>query len=281
MWDVLADEKWDTFVAVPMMVRGRVIGVLNGFHQTRRIPDDEELRFLTAMADQAAVAVDNARLYRELQLRAAQEERERLARDMHDSVQQALFSLSLQARSIELSANPSLPQELVRDLIQLRELAQSALTEMQDLIQHRRPAKLRELGLAEGLRKHVAELSGSSGLQIDIVCDEDPMLEADLEDDLFRLAQEALNNVIKHARARRVSVELRSDDHDPTALLLEIRDDGVGLTSSATGRAYFGMATMLDRASRHGARLVMGPGNDGVGTSVRVMVPGVLPAVER
>ena len=106
-------------------------------------------------------------------------------------------------------------------------------------------------------------------------------MEAELEDDLFRLAQGALNNVIKHARAHRVSVELRSDDHDPTALLLEICDDGVGLTSSATGRAHSGMATMLDRASRHGAHLVVGPGNDNVGTSVRVMVPGVLPAVER
>ncbi|MGY1806211.1 GAF domain-containing protein [Blastococcus sp. SYSU D00669] len=277
-YDLLRDAPWDAFVALPMIVRGRAIGALNGFHRVGHVPDDAEVGFLAAMADHAAIAVDNARMYRELQLRAAEEERQRLARDMHDSVTQALFSLTLQARSIELTARERAERGLITELAELRELAQSALTEMRALIQHRRPAELHEQGLAQGLRRHAAAVAGAAGLSAEVVCDEDPLLEQNLEEDLFRLVQEALNNVVKHARARHVRIELRRGTEQGT-LVVEVIDDGVGLGHTGGGAMHFGMTTMQDRARRHGGTLTVGAGPGGIGTMVRVVVPGALAPV--
>jgi len=276
--DLLVDEAWDTFIAVPMIVRGRVLGVLNGFHDVDRDPDAAELGFLTAMADHAAIAIDNSRMYHELRLRAAAEERERLSRDMHDSVTQALFSLTLQARSIELTAQAQGNSSLIADVADLRDLAQQALTEMRALIQHRRPAELHEQGLAQGLRRHLAGVTGPSGLIAEVICDNDPLLEQSLEEDLFRLVQEALNNVVKHANASHVWVHLHRDERRPDAFVVEVTDDGNGFTAASGCVPHFGMATMQDRAHRHGAELTVGPGPLGRGTRVRVTVPGALAA---
>ena len=273
--EIVRSVPWDTFVAVPMVVRDHVIGVLSGFHPVGAVPEAEDVRFLTAMADQAAIAVDNARLFSSLQSRAAQEERHRLARDLHDSVTQALFSLSLQTRGLEmLVAADQAPEELRAQLRAISDLAHGALVEMRELILHRRPAALREEGLVAALRKHAASVRARERLDVDVVCTEDPLpLDECLEEDLFRLVQEALNNVVKHARAHRVSLGIGRAPGESGFLLVDVIDDGVGVDETGTSGWHLGQATMRERIARHGGSLTVGPGPDGRGTRVSARVP--------
>jgi PAS domain S-box-containing protein len=273
--EIVCSVPWDTFVAVPLVVRDHVIGVLSGFHPVGALPDAEDVRFLTAMADQAAIAVDNARLFSTLQSRAAQEERHRLARDLHDSVTQALFSLSLQTRGLEmLVATEQKPAELQAQLRAISQLAHGALVEMRELILHRRPAALREEGLVTALRKHAASVQAREQLRINISCTQELLpLDECLEEDLFRLVQEALNNVVKHARASRVALAIGPAPGESGVLLVDVTDDGVGVDETGTSGWHLGQATMRERISRHGGLLTVGPGPGGRGTSVSARVP--------
>lgn len=281
--DLVRDVDWDTFVAAPLVVRGRAIGALNGFHVAGHEPDAEDVRFLSVMADHAAIAVDNARMFASLQLRAAEHERARLARDLHDSVNQALFSLTMQARGIELGAARHADPDLAVQLTELRELAQSALREMRALIQFRRPAELRDEGLVRGLERLAAATSQRTGLPVRVLApDESLPIDQFLEEDLFRLIQEALNNVVKHAQATRADVVLQATDDG--SLVVEVVDDGTGVPLESDPGAVavavggIGMATMRERAEHHGGRLEISRGPAGRGTRVRVVVPLPRPA---
>jgi signal transduction histidine kinase len=271
--DLARDSDWDTFLAAPLVVRGRAIGALSGFHVRGHEPDDEDVRFLSVMADHAAIAVDNARMFSGLQLRAAEHERARLARDLHDSVNQALFSLTMQARGIELGvAAGDTDPDLVLQLTELRELAQSALREMRALIQFRRPAELRDEGLARGLERLAAATSQRTGLPVGVRALGAALpIDEFLEEDLFRLIQEALNNVVKHARATRAEIVVRTLDEG--SLVVEVDDDGAGMLDRDPGTGGIGMSTMRERAEHHGGRLEITPGPDGRGTRVRAVVP--------
>jgi signal transduction histidine kinase len=269
---IVQDNDWDTFVAVPLIVRGDSIGVMTGFSPGGSEPSAADMQFLQVMADHAAIAVDNARMSAELQ---------RLADDLHDSVNQALFSLSVSSRGLELRVRncddrPLDRETLAGELGELRALAQEALSDMRSLIEYRRPLELREPGLVRALETLAESTSRRTGLVVEVHSDaEGPLcLDGAVEEDLFRLVQEALNNVAKHARARTVAVEVLT--HGADGLAVEVTDDGVGLHESATAGTHFGMRTMRERATRHGARLTFGPGPGAVGTRVRVCVPDVL-----
>lgn len=272
--DLARDSDWDTFLATPLIVRGRTIGALSGFHVRGHEPDQEDVRFLSVMADHAAIAVDNARMFAGLQLRAAEHERARLARDLHDSVNQALFSLTMQARGIELGVAAGHPDpDLALQLTELRELAQSALREMRALIQFRRPAELRDEGLVRGLERLAASTSQRTGLPVAVRALGGALpIDEFLEEDLFRLIQEALNNVVKHARATRAEIVLRCLDEG--RLVVEVDDDGAGMpVHHDPGSGGIGMSTMRERAEHHGGRLEVTRGPDGRGTRVRAVVP--------
>lgn len=276
--NIVQDNDWDTFVAVPLIVRGDAIGVMTGFSPGGTQPSVEDMQFLQVMADHAAIAVDNSRMSAELRLRAAESERQRLARDMHDSVTQAIFSLTLHARGLELRVAE--PGELDRaelgaGLRELRTLAQEALGEMRSLIECRRPVELQRGGLVQALEVLAESTARKTGLTVEVHSAVELLrLDPQIEDDLFRLVQEALNNVAKHAQARTVTLDLLADGQG--GLAVEVTDDGVGLREPSGVRAHFGMETMRERAGRHGARLTFGPGVGGIGTRVRVSLPGAL-----
>jgi signal transduction histidine kinase len=281
---ILRDSNWDTFIAVPLIIRDAAIGVLTGYSPAGSEPTPAALHFLEIMADHAAIAVDNARMSAQLQLSAAEGERQRLARDLHDSVSQALFSLSLEARGLELrfgaaAVEPVDRGELVEGLAELRTLAQEALSEVRSLIEYRRPLELRDDGLLPALETLAESTSRKTGLTVEVHCSTVEQLRLDkaVEEDLFRLVQEALNNVAKHAQARSAIVDVHPD-LPGEGLFIEVTDDGVGLGEPSGVRAHFGMETMRERAARHGAQLTFRPGPNGVGTQVRVSVPGVLSA---
>ncbi len=201
------------------------------------------------------------------------EERNRLARDLHDSVSQALFSMTLQARALELAldrAGIDRAGPVGEGISQIRQLTQGALAEMRALIFELRPGALAEEGLVAALGKLAAALEAKEGLRVDITAPSERVsLESDVEENLYRLAREALSNVVKHARARtvRVGVETGSDH-----VTLEIADDGVGFDTGASRPGHLGLRTMAERAANVGGDIEV-TSVRGQGTTVRVTAP--------
>ncbi|HXG40777.1 MAG TPA: PAS domain S-box protein, partial [Candidatus Limnocylindrales bacterium] len=206
---------------------------------------------------------------------AASEERAHLARELHDSVTQALFSMTLVTRSLELVIGRD-PAAAAEKLALLRELQRDALAEMRSLIFELRPGSLERDGLVEALRRHVAAIEGRIGLPVVLEADLPARLPLPVEEALYRIAQEALHNVVKHAGPAQVRVTVRGDG---TSARLVVADDGAGFDPSAVGEGHYGLAGMRARAERVGGRLAV-EARPGGGTRVSVTVPasGASPA---
>jgi PAS domain S-box-containing protein len=266
------EVEWDVVVAVPMIYQDQPMGVLLNYHLPGREFSDEQIAFFVAIADQIAVAVANGRLFEQVQGKAALEERQRLARELHDSVTQELFSISLTARSIQLLLeregirSPSITEKMV----DLRQLTQGALAEMRALIFELRPGALEEEGLLQALRKHAAAVQGREMLPVEVIADEAsiPRLKPSAEESLYRIAQEALHNVVKHAHARRVEIKMGVEDGH---LVLQVCDDGDGFDTSQVPAGHMGLSTMGQRAAALGGeyRVRSKPG-EGTAVSVRL-----------
>lgn len=276
--ELSARADWHTIAVVPLIVRDRVTGVFNVFYLEGHGPAEADLGFLTAIADQAAVAVDNARLLREVESKAALEERHRLARDLHDSVSQALFSMTLQTRAAELSLRQDPPdQQLVaRSLAEVHELTRGALAEMRALIFQLRPDALHEEGLVSAVRKHAAAVEAKTALRIVVDgTDEELALPEDVEAHLFRVVQEALHNVVKHAGARQAVVRIAVDGPGRRNLLVEVTDDGCGFDTDADHPGHLGLRSMSERVGGLGGTRVVTSRPAGP-TTVRAVVDDVV-----
>jgi PAS domain S-box-containing protein len=268
--DQLDSFAWEDFVAVPLVVHGRPVGALNAYYKPGRDPDDDEIAFLTAMADQAAVAVENARLVAEVRGKAALDERHRLARELHDSACQQLFSMTLHLRAAELAGTQA-DGALLRTLDQL---AHAALDDMRALIFELRPTPLDAEGLVGAIRDQAAWITRRGGPSVTVEGpDERWEIAADAELDVYRLAQEALHNCVKHAAATHVRVRIDAAEDNPRTLVLEVADDGIGF-DPAQKAPGLGLVSMRERAERLGAQLVVTAGSGG--TVVRLVVPRVL-----
>ncbi|PDO09654.1 MAG: sensor histidine kinase [Candidatus Reconcilbacillus cellulovorans] len=213
----------------------------------------------------------NAELAEKAKAAAANEERQRLARELHDAVSQQLFAISMTAtaarREIERDA-----ERTKRQLELIEEMAAVAQSEMRALLLHLRPVALEGRPLAHGLAALLAELRSKVPMDIAWEFEEPLSLPKGIEDHLFRIAQEALSNALRHSRATRLEVKLfRSGD----AVRLLVRDDGVGFDPAAAKPAAYGLATMRERVSEIGGtmQLVTAPGR---GTRIDIRVP-VLP----
>jgi signal transduction histidine kinase len=267
-----------SFLGVPITVRGTVYGNL---YLTEKRADteftSEDERAVVTLAAQAGVAIENARLFEEAQHRLALEERHRLARDLHDSVSQALFSMTLQTRGAQLALekegiDPA--GSLGRRLADLRGLTEGALSEMKMLILELRPDAMHEEGLVAVIGKLSRGVAARDSLIVEVDGPTQRVaLHPDAEDALYRLTQEALTNVVKHADARhawvRIAVLEQSDE-----VSLEITDDGVGFDPSLPRPGHLGMHTMADRAESLGGRLEISSGR-GQGTRIRAVVPAL------
>ena len=215
---------------------------------------------------------ERARLERELRRQAGElaagEERAHLARELHDSVTQALFSMTLVSRSVEMLLDRDTDAARVQ-LTQLRDLQREALAEMRALIFELRPGNLEQDGLIRALRTHTAAIQGRIGLPVVVETSFQDRLPLAIEEVLYRIAQEALHNVIKHAAARQVRVDLARSG---AGVRLRIEDDGKGFDPLRVPDGHLGLAGMRARADRIGAEFTCrsAPGR---GTTIEVVVP--------
>jgi PAS domain S-box-containing protein len=203
---------------------------------------------------------------------AASQERAKLAQELHDSVTQALFSMTLTTRSAEMLLERD-PSRVAEKLTELRGLATDALAEMRALIFELRPGALDQDGLLVALRKHAAAVQGRTGLPVavDCSCDiDDDRLPAGIEESLYRIGQEALHDVVKHAKATEARIQISRDE---AGLLFEIIDNGRGFDPARVPSGHLGLEGMRTRADRIGATLDVDTGQ-GRGTRVAVTVPG-------
>jgi len=261
---------------VPIIVGGEVFGVFGvNYCQVHSFTGDEE-RLLLDLAQRAALAIENVHLYERAQELAALKERQRLARELHDSVSQALYGIALGARTARTLLDRD-PRRAAEPLDYVLSLADAGLAEMRALIFELRPESLQQEGLVAALSKLAAALRARHQIDVQASLGDEPDVSFEIKETAYRIAQEALHNVVKHAHATRVEVSL---EIAPPNLVLEVRDNGVGFDPNQTFPGHFGLQSMRDRASRHGgtARLESAPGQ---GARVYAWLPLELGAGDR
>jgi signal transduction histidine kinase len=225
-----------------------------------------------AFANQAALALENARLYDRSRDLAVLEERNRLARELHDSISQMLFSMVLnaEAASAMFETKPAAAQTQIG---RLQETAHAALKDMRTLIFELRPANLEEEGLVPVLKKHAAMVKERNGIEVQFYAEGQQRWPFPLEKALYRITQEALTNVVKHAKATRATITLKAED---SHVRLTVDDNGRGLPTSREGgpaHSTLGLTSMRERAEQLGGTFQIGPRPDGPGTRVSVTLP--------
>jgi PAS domain S-box-containing protein len=257
-------------ITAPLLVEGRPLGVLNVGDTRARTFASEDVALVQALADQAALAIEHARLTRRGQDAAVLEERARLARDLHDSVTQSLFSMSLMSESLPRLLERQ-PDRAIEQIAQINELSRSGLAELRSLIFELRPLALTNEGLASALQKHVVAFQRREHLTVNLEIGDGRRLPPSFEESLFRIAQECLNNVAKHARASRVDLRMRIEE---SAVELTVADDGAGFDPAAPagGRRSLGMTSMAERAMLLGGTCTVASA-PGAGTRVTVRLP--------
>ncbi len=263
---LLREEGLQSVISVPLVARGEVLGVLNLAARTPRTITPEERSLLASVGQQAGVAVENARLYEHAEVAAAAAERNRLARELHDAVSQTLFSASMIADVLPRLWERD-PEEGRRRLGDLRRLTRGAMAEMRTLLWELRPAALLETNLDELLGQLGKAVAGRA--QLEVVLDVERMVSppADVKVALYRIVQEALNNVVKHAEASRVVVSVHKGR---SGAALCIRDDGRGFAPQDIPPGHLGLSTMRERAESVGAVLTI-ESDPGRGTKVDVV----------
>ena len=263
-----------TSISVPLHVAEEVVGILGiGFEEVVEL-SRTQLDLLERLGSLAALALYNTRLFEQTQKLAALEERQRLARDLHDAVSQTLFSTSIIAemtlRDLRAGGDTVNVRQRVEQLLMLTRGAQA---EMRTLLLELRPEALKETSLPDLLRQLCTAFTGRTGIPValNLGPGNRPPCRNDIKIPLYRIAQEALNNIDKHARATEVTLTLQIEGD---SIYLEIKDNGRGFdtTKSATGR--LGLRGLRERADAIGATLTIDSA-PGEGTRVAVRLQGV------
>ena len=260
-----------SFLGVPIVAPEGVIGA---FYLTEKIGggtfDAADQAVIELLAAHAAIAITNAGLYERSRELSMQGERNRLALELHDAVSQKLFSLVLTAEAAgeQLSRDPEAARA---SIVRLRTVASEALEELRTLIHELRPPELERDGLCGALRKHVEMLRRLHRVEIELDVDDDAGSGGRRDEEVFRVAQEALQNAVRHGVPARLGVRL---GHRDGTLVLEVSDDGVGFDPAdpELRARRLGLTSMEERAQRLGGALEIRSA-PGAGTTIRLEAP--------
>lgn len=240
-----------SILSIPLVSGARTIGVLSVGNKVEGELGAEDQNVLNMMVPSAVIALENVRIYEQASEIAVAEERGRLARELHDSVTQTLFSASLTAEVLPLVWARDVDEGMLR-LEKLRELTRGALAEMRTLLLELRPSTLVETPLDNLLHQLVEGIVSRTRIDIDVVVEVQKEFLPDMKVALYRIAQEALNNVAKHSRAQNASVSLTQRGH---LVQLTIMDNGIGFDKTINPTNHLGLRIMEERASAIGASL--------------------------
>ena len=276
--NVLEDERFSdhvsnlinfpirSLIAVPLISVEGYIGVLEVFNETTNTFNAHDQVLLEMLANTAVIAIKNATFYKHTQEAAAAEERAHLARELHDAVSQTLFSTSIIAESLPRLWEKN-PERVRYGLDQLHVLTKSALAEMRTLLMELRPQFLSETNLNELLLQLIESFQNRNSLQIIYKNNCDPSLPKTVQIVLYRIAQEALQNVVKHAHADIVEIYL---DYTPTRTILTIKDNGRGYNPEQKLAGHMGVEIMLERANSAKINLEI-ESSIGIGTKINAI----------
>jgi len=263
---IIEPEGIRSFMQVPIKIGEQVFGVFSAdYCEPRGFGIDEQKLFI-ALAQRAASAIQNAQLYEQAQELAVVEDRSRLARDLHDAVTQTLFSASLIAEVLPRIWDQN-QEEGEKRLDELRELTRGALAEMRTLLLELRPASLAEADLGDLLRQLTESITGRSRIPVNLEISGECNLPPSIKIAFYRIAQEALNNVAKHAGANQAEVRLACDQKQSR---LCVSDDGHGFDLEIIPLESLGLGIMRERAARINAHLEINS-EVGHGTSVEIV----------
>jgi signal transduction histidine kinase len=265
----LVPRRARTLLSVPMRTRQGVVGAVSIYNKLQ-LPTftDRDADLALLFAQHAAVAIENARLYEQVHEKAALEERQRLARELHDSVSQALYGIVLNASTADeiFEVAPERARGLLHDVLRL---ADAGLAELRALIFELRPETLEREGLVGALEKQVAAVRARHGLEVRMNVANEPDLSPAAKEVLYRVAQEALHNAAKHARAHTLDLSL---DVGNAEVGLMVADDGRGFDPLGDFPGHFGLQSMRERAAAVGGVLEIDSA-PGEGTRLRARIP--------
>jgi signal transduction histidine kinase/predicted hydrocarbon binding protein len=251
---------------LPLRIRDRILGVLVIIGSGSEPFGLERQALFRSIADQLGVAVENARLYGQAEQAAIASERDRLARDLHDAVTQTLFSASLIADVLPKlwERNPDAGKEKLEEL---KMLTRGALSEMRTLLLELRPAVLIEMDLEDLIRHLANAFTGRTRIPVKLTLEGQADISPEVKDVFYRVAQEALNNIIKHAGASQVFINLRRQENQVEMLIL---DNGRGFDPQSISPENLGLGIMHERAASIGARLII-KSQVGEGVSIELL----------
>ena len=266
-WELVSGD-YRTALCTPLVVDEVVFGGLVLYYGEERAFTPEEVRFAHTLADQASLAITNAQLKIKAQEAAVIAERNRLARELHDAVTQTLFSASLIADVLPKLWDKD-PQQAHERLEELQQLTRGALGEMRTLLMELRPSALVDADPGE-LLKHLADaFTGRTGLPVyfDLQVVEYSEISTDVKLAIYRIAQEGLNNILKHAQATQVWMHFRCDLE---TVAFSLRDDGLGFSPGQLAPGHLGLGIMKERAESVGAEFSFSS-QPGDGTTLRLV----------
>jgi signal transduction histidine kinase len=277
--DILSEKYslWDNhpyqkicYIGMPMRVKDRVVGVISALKTDGQPLELEEMTLFSFIADHLGLLIENMRLNQQAEAAAVMEERARLARDLHDSVTQSLYSATLFAEGGRSLLQQNRISEVNHYLAQLQQITRQALKEMRLLVFELRSSALAGTGLADALQLRLEAVEERSGVQTLFKTNSLPNLSPRLEENIYRIAIEALNNILKHANASQMQVHLTCTDN---ILELMIADDGNGFDAQmGKPSAGMGLTSMRERACKIGGDLNIAS-QPGSGTTIALRLP--------
>jgi signal transduction histidine kinase len=258
----------EALLAIPLKADETIIGALDVINKPGGF-GEEDIQIMRPFADQAAVAIKNAQLHERAEQLAVVQERQRLARELHDSVTQALYSVNLYAEATRMALSTGKIEVATNNLQELHNMAREAMLDMRLLVFELHPPALEEEGLASALRTRLDAVEARSGIQTEFQVEGDSQIPLAVEEELYRIAQEALNNAVKHARAERVIVRLEGNGE---CFRLQVQDNGTGFDLETAGKGGGrGLHSIEERVKRLNGELTIDT-VQGEGTTLRVEV---------
>ena len=268
------DPEYTLRIIAPLVSGQNTVGYLE-VSQIADYHQPKDLAAARAFADQAAVAVELDRLYGRLQQTAVTEERARLARDLHDSVSQSIYAMTLYTRAARRQLSEGNVNAVEKHLSDLHTTAREALGEMRMLIYELRPMALERYGLKGILEQRLQSVEARSGLEVSLEYALSAPMPPQLEENLYHITLEALNNTIKHAQANRVAVSIHQEHGEgnaPGAVRLVVRDDGAGFDPAEVAQGGVGLKSIRERVEMLRGQLTVDT-RPGAGVTLSVEVP--------